>query len=80
MDVSSEPLEAPPQLLTQDDLPPELNGDLTMRSVLNTFVIPEDMSPSASAQFVTHVLLTRHIKNTFISNLRLVRCYFIVTE
>ena len=52
MDLSSEPLEFPPRVLTQDGLSPKLHGGLTMRSVLDTFVLPGDMSPSASVHFV----------------------------
>ena len=73
MNISSEPLEAPPQLLTQDDSPPELNGGLIMRSVLDTLVLPGDMSPSASAQFVTCVV-DQADKTQICFQSRLVRC------
>ena len=57
MEESSELSTVFPRVLTQDESPLAIdevaNGGLTMRSVLDTFVLPGDMSPSASAQFVT---------------------------
>ena len=57
MDSPSTPSKVSPHVLTQDELisnkKAAAKSCLTMRSVLDTFVLPGDMSPSVSAQFVT---------------------------
>ena len=58
MDSSKKPSKVSPTLLTQDEFLPPLQlareeSTLTMRSVLDTFVLPGDMSPSVSARLVT---------------------------
>ena len=57
MDESSNRSHLFPNVLTQDDSPQTINevidGGLTMRSVLDNFVLTGDMSPSVTAPFVT---------------------------
>ena len=58
MDSSKQPSKVSPSLSTQDEFLPPIQlareeSTLTMRSVLDTFVLPGDMSPSVSARFVT---------------------------
>ena len=57
MDESSNLSHLFPNVLTQDDSPQTINevidGGLTMRSVLDNFVLTGDMSPSVTAPFVT---------------------------
>ena len=56
MNSPSTPLKVSPRVLTQDEpISDQLAANqscLTMRLVLDTFVLPGDMSPSISAQFV----------------------------
>ena len=57
MDESSNHSHLFPNVLTQDDSPQTINevinGGLTMRSVLDNFVLTGDMSPSVTAPIVT---------------------------